>query len=96
VIKVASVVDEHGLTVLAVNRQPEGEEVQLTGTLREFRAVRSAKHHVLAHPDLKAANSADEPENVSPHAAASAPVLDGGGFSATLPPFSWNVLRFEF
>ena len=95
VITTASVIDEHGFTVFAVNRDPEGQPVQLTGNLRSFPNVRSARHQVLAHADLKAVNTADDPDNVVPQTAA-APTVDGATFTATLPPYSWNVLRFEF
>jgi len=96
VIKIASVVDEEGLTVFAVNRDPSGQPLRLSGTLRSFPGIGSAQHQVLAHPDLKASNSADQPENVAPRDAESAPVLDGETFTAELPPYSWNVIRFGF
>ncbi len=94
VVKIASVADESGLTVFAVNRDPGGQAVHLSGELRGFAAQRGARQHVLTHADLKAVNTADQPENVAPRAAAEAPLLDGGRFEAVLPPFSWNVLRF--
>jgi alpha-L-arabinofuranosidase len=96
VVQIASVADDRGLAVLAVNRDPEGKPVHLTGDLRGFPGVRSARHQVLSHPDLKAVNTADQPENVAPRAAATAPKVDGATFTAELPAHSWNVLRFEF
>jgi alpha-L-arabinofuranosidase len=95
VVKIASVVDDQGLTVFAVNRDPSGEPVQLTGTLRSFDPVRSARHESLWHTDLKAANTADRPDNVSP-APRPSPAVGDGTFAAELPPYSWNVLRFDY
>ncbi|HTE19808.1 MAG TPA: alpha-L-arabinofuranosidase C-terminal domain-containing protein, partial [Armatimonadota bacterium] len=96
VVQIASVVDERGLSVFALNRDPSGQPVRLSGTLRDFPAARSASHQVLSHPDLKAVNSAAQPENVTPRMAEEAPVVDGGTFAAVLPSYSWNVIRFEF
>lgn len=95
VVKVASVADETGLTVFAVNRQPEGQPVQLSTLLRGFPAIRSARHEVLSHPDLKAVNSAAEPEEVAPRSAARPPRVEGERLTAELPPYSWNVLRLD-
>jgi alpha-N-arabinofuranosidase len=95
IVMIASTVDAEGLSVFVVNRAPSGEPVRLAGCLRSFPALRSAKHQVLSHSDLKAFNTADQPDNVTPRAA-DAPTLDGATFTAVLPAYSWNVLRFEF
>jgi alpha-N-arabinofuranosidase len=95
VVKIASVLNERGLTVFALNRAPSAEPVQLSGILRGFSAARAARHHVLSHPDLKAVNTAEHPENVTPRAADAEPILDGTTFSAELPPYSWNVIHLE-
>jgi alpha-L-arabinofuranosidase len=95
-VSVASVADEKGLSVFALNRDPSGQSVQLSARLRSFPALRGAKHQVLAHPDLKAFNTADQPDNIAPRAADTAPVVEGETVTATLPAYSWNVLRFEF
>ena len=95
VVSAASVADADTLTVFAVNRDPEGRPVELSGALRGFERFGRATHQVLAHPDLKAVNTADQPENVSPQASAEAPTLAEGGFTVVLPPYSWNVLRFS-
>lgn len=96
IVKIASVVGEQGLTIFVVNREPSGQSVQLTGTLRSFPAVLSASHEILNHSDLQSVNSAEQPNNVAPHAANSAPTMEGETFTANLPPYSWNVLRFNF
>jgi alpha-N-arabinofuranosidase len=90
----ASVADDDGLTVFAVNRG--AEVVELSGTLRSFPGVREARHRVLTHDDLKAVNSAEAPQTVVPREADSAPVVQREGFSARVPGYSWNVVRFGF
>jgi alpha-N-arabinofuranosidase len=89
-------VDEGGLTVFAVNRDPSGHPLQLAGTLRGFPKLTSATHEVLSHPDLKAVNSADNPNNVRPCKTDANPSIDGESICAILPPLSWNVIRFAF
>jgi len=96
ILQVASVVDERGLSVFAVNREPTGQPVRLTGDLRGFPPLRSVRHETLSHPDLKAVNTAEKPNNVAPRPAETTPDLDGAAFTAALPAYSWNVLRFEF
>lgn len=95
IITVASTLDAQGLSIFIVNRAPDTEPVQLTGSLRSFPAFRSASHQVMCNADLKAFNTADQPDNVMP-AMADAPILDGETFTVTLPAYSWNVLRFEY
>jgi alpha-N-arabinofuranosidase len=97
VVQLASVLGESGVTLFALNREPAGNPVTLEGTLRGFDAVRSAQQSILSHPDLKAVNTADAPNAVAPRPAETPPSLDDGErFSAVLPPYSWNVLRFAF
>jgi alpha-N-arabinofuranosidase len=97
VVKVAATMDEHGLTVFAVNRDPAGQPVRLSGRLRGFSfAAGSAQHQVLTHPDLKAINTADRPDNVAPRAADRAPAMDGTELTVELPAHSWNVIRLGF
>ncbi len=95
VLTVASTVDEKGLSVFVLNRDPSNESVELTGDLRSFPAIQTAWHQALTNAYLKAFNTADAPNNVAPQMEA-APKLDGGTFTAILPAHSWNVLRFEF
>lgn len=95
VVQVASTVGADGLTVFAVNRDPQGQPVQLRGTLRGFDRFTAGTHNVLTHSDLKAVNTADASDTVTPKAASDAPTVDGETFTATLPPYSWNVLRFS-
>jgi len=95
IVTIASTVDPQGLSVFVLNREPSGQSVRLTGRLRCFSPLRSATHQVLSHPDLKAFNTADRPNNVTPRMAEN-PTLDGEAFAAVLPAYSWSVLRFGY
>jgi len=81
------------VTVFAVNRAQEGA-LPLEGDLRAFPGLRVVEHLVLEHFDPKAANTADAPHTVVPHASGDA-TLDGGRLAASLPRLSWNVIRLE-
>lgn len=94
VVTLASVLNEEGLTVFAVNRDPSGEPVELTGVLRGFSEVTGVQHEVLIHNDLKARNTAEAPNTVTPQRAETLPTISPEGFTAVLPPYSWNVIRF--
>ena len=96
VVKLASVADELGVSILAINREPAGQPVHLAAELRGFPALRAAQHQVLIHSDLKATNTAGEPDNVAPQSAEAPPKVEGARLEATLPPYSWNVLRLEY
>jgi alpha-N-arabinofuranosidase len=82
-----------GLSVFALNRSLD-DELELMMNLRAFRELRPAEWLVLGHDDLKASNSAEEPDRVRPTTATGATVSDGV-LSALLRPASWNVLRLE-
>ncbi len=64
----------------------------LSGDARAFAGYRVVEHITLTHPDLKATNTQDQPNRVTPKANGDA-TLDGGRLTATLPPASWNVIR---
>ena len=72
------------LTVLAVNRSLT-EDGELELDLRGFGTPELTEHRQLWHEDLKAVNTADEPEKVAPSA----------GDGRTLRRHSWNVLRYK-
>ena len=95
IVKAVSVVNEEGLTVFALNRDPSGEPITLTGSLRRFARARTVHHEVLCHANLKAANSAESPDTIAPRAAEQPPVFDDASFTAVLPPYSWNVIHFS-
>jgi len=83
--------DEQELTIFAVNRDLK-ESMDFTCELRGLTGFAVQEHIVLEHDDLKAVNSAGNPNNVAPHARGSAAVEDGK-VKAKLSKASWNVIR---
>ena len=81
------------LTVFAVNRS-ETEPAELEIDLSEFPAYGFAEHLVMAGSDKYAVNTAADPYAVVPSADGKT-VVNGDTANAALPPFSWNVIRFE-
>jgi len=80
------------LTVFAVNRSLDAP-LRLHLDVRSYPGLRVLEHIVLENGDPKATNTQAEPNKVAPHRGGDASV-DGGGAVATLPKFSWNVIRF--
>jgi alpha-N-arabinofuranosidase len=83
--------ETEALTVFAVNRSLD-EALTLDGDARGFAGYRVVEHILLTSPDLKAANSVDHPDTVTPRPGGDA-TLAGGRLTANLPPASWNVIR---
>ncbi len=83
---------DESLTVFAVNRGTD--PLALEATLHGLGTPAVAEHIVLADDDPEAANTAEEPDRVTPRTGAGAQVRDGA-LHAQLPPRSWNVLRLE-
>jgi alpha-N-arabinofuranosidase len=81
------------VTLFAVNRDLEAA-LPLEGDVRAFPGYRVIEHTTLTHDDLKATNTADHPDNVTPRANGDALISDGQ-LTATLPPASWNVIRLS-
>ncbi|WP_248926932.1 alpha-N-arabinofuranosidase [Paenibacillus hamazuiensis] len=81
------------VTIFAVNRHLD-EALTLQVDLRSFGGCRLIEHIVLEHGDLKAANTAERPDNVTPHQRGSAAV-DGSSVTAQLNKASWNVIRLK-
>lgn len=79
------------VTLFAVNRDLENA-MPLEADLRAFPGYRVVEHITLSHPDLKATNTLDNPDVVTPKANGDATVADGK-LTATLPVASWNVVR---
>ncbi|NLA57425.1 MAG: alpha-N-arabinofuranosidase [Firmicutes bacterium] len=79
------------LTIFAVNRDLE-EPLILEGRVGNFEGYRVVEHITLTHPDLKATNTEDNPDNVAPKNNGDAK-LEGTLLTATLPKASWNVIR---
>jgi alpha-N-arabinofuranosidase len=79
------------VTLFAVNRDLESS-LPLEGDARAFPGYRVVEHLTLTHSDLKATNTADHPDNVTPRADGNAQLRDGQ-LTANLSPASWNVIR---
>jgi alpha-N-arabinofuranosidase len=94
-LKLASVYDEAAgtLTVFALNRHLQ-ESVSLDLTASGFGALRVVDATELRHDDLKATNTKDAPDRVSPKPL-SGVQIDGERVSARLAPASWNVIRLS-
>ena len=80
------------LTIFAVNKDVNGA-LDFICDLRGFGDFKVVEHLVLAHPDLKATNTADVPDRVVPHPDGGAQI-SGTTVKASLPKLSWNVIRF--
>jgi alpha-N-arabinofuranosidase len=93
-LKLGAVQQEDGrsLTLFAVNRSLD-EAMPLEIVSQGFGALqlRDAQH--LCHPDLKAANTREDPDRVKP-ATVEDVGIDAGRIRATLAPASWTMLRF--
>lgn len=82
---------EDEITIFAVNRDLE-QSMDFECELRGFTGFAIQEHIVLEHEDLKAVNTAANPNNVAPHNNGSAAIEDGK-VKATLNKASWNVIR---
>lgn len=88
-VDAAAVLSEDGtLNVFAVNRSLD-EAAELTLDLRSFGKLTLAGHQVMAHEDLKAVNTQEDPNNVVPQA------LKPEKGAVLLPKASWNVLQYK-
>ena len=80
------------LALFAVNRLDR--PLVLDTRLRDLDDLTQISHHVLADPDLGAANVATAGDRVVPRRVTGAR-RDSGRLVAELPPRSWNVIRLE-
>ncbi len=88
-----AVEEESGLTVFALNRCGT-EEVLFEIDLHDYDGYTPVKHIELAGYDLKAVNTAENPNAVVPTETGKT-VLEGKNAVSTLKPHSFNVIRFE-
>jgi len=79
------------VTIFAVNKDLQ-EDVSLQCDLRQFDGYRVLEHVVLTHDNMKATNTEEAPETVSPHAGGSSR-MEGGHLTAVLGKHSWNMIR---
>lgn len=81
------------VTIFAVNRHLE-ESLPVEVDLRSFGGCRLIEHIVLESDDLKAVNTAANPNRVAPHANGNA-VVEGTTVTSQLAKASWNVIRLK-
>ncbi|GAP05240.1 alpha-L-arabinofuranosidase [Anaerolinea thermolimosa] len=79
------------ITLFAVNRDLE-KSLPLESAGQDLSGYRVKEHLVMVHPDLKAVNTLENPNNVVPTRREGAHIA-GGKLSAELPAASWNVIR---
>lgn len=79
------------ITLFAVNRSLE-KPLPLESAGQDLSGYRVKEHLVMAHPDLKAVNTLENPNTVVPVRCEGAH-LTGGKLTAELPAASWNVIR---
>lgn len=77
--------------IFIVNRSAEVQSVDLD--VRSIPGLQALEHLILSHPDHDAVNTESKPDHVKP-STGPAPKLDAGRLSGSLPPYSWNVIRF--
>ncbi|THF80384.1 arabinosylfuranosidase ArfA [Cohnella fermenti] len=90
-----SVYDEESetLTVFAVNRHLE-EAMELALDLRSFEGMELIEHIVLESDNLKAVNTKNDPNRVTPRVV-DRTTVDQGRVSSLLGKASWNVIRLR-
>ncbi|MNX75964.1 Intracellular exo-alpha-(1-_5)-L-arabinofuranosidase [compost metagenome] len=81
------------VTIFAVNRSLT-DSLSLQVDLRSFGSIRVHEHLVLEHDDLKATNTVNQPDQVTPHSGGNA-VINNGTVEALLGKASWNVIRLK-
>ena len=84
--------EQGGVTVFCVNRDLN-DDFCLDIDLRSFGDLRLNGHILLHHDDVKAVNTEDHPDTVSPTAGPGGTV-EGGKARIRIPALSWNVIRF--
>lgn len=80
------------VTIFALNRGKE--PLQLSCRLSDFGSLTPISHIVLSGYDVKAANTAENPNCVVPREAA-LPMVEGDGFEVSIDALSWNVIRIQ-
>ncbi|MBW2090595.1 MAG: alpha-N-arabinofuranosidase [Deltaproteobacteria bacterium] len=91
---IAAMDEEKGeMTFFAVNRDQESS-IAFECDMRGLEGYQVVEHLVLEHPDIKARNTQDNPNNVVPHGNGNA-VTEGKLLKAELRKLSWNVIRLS-
>ncbi len=81
------------LTIFAVNRSLD-ETIELSTVLQDLGEFEVMEHLVLAHENLNAVNTRENPNEVLPHANGSSEVMNGQ-IRSQLSKQSWNVIRLK-
>jgi len=84
--------EDDGITVFAVNRSLT-ETLTVDIDARDFDGHIATEHVTLTHEDLKARNTLDRPDTVTP-GSAPPPDVEDGRAQLSIAPASWNVVRF--
>ena len=87
----ATKADDGSVTIFAVNKDMQ-DDLLVTVDLRAFDLKGVQEHIVLHHDDVKAVNTEEHPDNVSPVSIQGAKV-ENGMLTVRLPALSWNVIR---
>lgn len=85
--------DDGSVNLFCVNRDMN-EDYTLEMDLRSFEDLSFDEHITMHHDDVKAVNTAENPDNVVPSKGPGG-TFDNGRFTAVIPALSWNVLRFS-
>ena len=83
--------DGKSLTFFAVNRHPD-EALTIDIGMTGFKPKAIAEHVTIAHPDLRATNTAKRPDKVGPAAGKGIGLRDGA-IKGKLAPRSYHVIR---
>ena len=84
---------EEELVLFAVNKCLD-EDMEITCDLRQFEKFQIEEHVVLSHQDMKAVNTEENPQTVSP-TAGNTVKLEAGKLSGILGKHSWNMIRMK-
>lgn len=81
------------ITIFAVNRHLS-ESMDVSIDIRSFGDVQLIEHIVMESENLKASNTKNNPNNVTPHTGGHT-TIDHSKATAVLPKASWNVIRLQ-
>jgi alpha-N-arabinofuranosidase len=91
-VDAAATMDDDGNVTLFFVNKDMAEDIEMSVDLRDFGTFTKVEHSLLHHDDVKAFNTEENPDNVSPKSGKGGR-LDNGRFDIVLPSLSWNVVR---
>ncbi len=91
-VDAAATMDDDGNVTLFFVNKDMAEDIEMSVDLRDFGTFTKVEHSLLHHDDVKAVNTEEDPDNVSPRQGKGGK-LDEGRFTIVLPSLSWNVVR---